>query len=178
MLYDLLIIFSRYDIDLVAKGGDGRFLWTSSDHNIGMVSQTGHVRTHSEGFFEVSAVMLRNHHNRQSAKFIILPPSRLEIVEFVMEAEVGSPVHLHIALYAEREKDGTTIQLPFTKCQELPFHIKQSDVKFRHNKTVVMPPVGISCGNIAMTALDVGISKVNIINLIIMFYLKILITVS
>lgn len=126
-----------------------------------MVSQTGHVRTHSNGFFEVSAVMLRNHHNRQSAKFIILPPSRLEIVEFVMEAEVGSPVILHIALYAEREKDGATIQLPFTKCQELPFHIKQSDVKFRHNKTMVVSPIGISCGNIAMTALDVGMSKVS-----------------
>ncbi|XP_023018857.2 nucleoporin 210 [Leptinotarsa decemlineata] len=152
----------KYDIDLIAKGGDGRFLWSSSDHSIGMVSQTGHVKTHSNGFFEVSAVMLRNHHNRQSTKFIILPPSRLEIVEFVMEAEVGAPVYLHIALYAEQEKDGTTIQLPFTKCQELPFHIKQSDAKFRQNKTAVLPPVGISCGNIAMTALDVGTSKVTV----------------
>lgn len=104
--------------------------------------------------------MLRNHHNRQSAKFIIIPPSRLEIVEFVMEAEVGSPVYLHIALYAEQERDGMTIQLPFTRCQELPFHIKQSDVKFRHNKTSVLPPIGVSCGNIAMTALEVGTSKV------------------
>lgn len=151
---------SRYDIDLVAKGGDGRFIWTSSDHNVGMVSQAGHVRTHSNGFFEVSAVMMRNHHNRQSAKILILPPTRLEIMEFVMEAEVGSPVHLHIALYAEQEREGVTLQLPFTKCQELPFHIKQSDVKFRHNKTAVLSPIGISCGNIAMTALEVGISKV------------------
>ncbi|CAH1116509.1 unnamed protein product [Phaedon cochleariae] len=156
------IIRPKYDVDLVAKGGDGRFLWSSSDHNIGMVSQTGHVRTHSNGFFEVSAVMLRNHHNRQSAKFIILPPSHLEIVEFVMEAEVGSPVYLHIALYAEQEKDGTTIQLPFTKCQALPFHIKQSDTKFRQNKTAILSPIGISCGNIAMTALDVGTSKVTV----------------
>ncbi|KAJ8960331.1 hypothetical protein NQ318_004065 [Aromia moschata] len=135
----------KYDIDLVARGGDGRFLWTSNDHSIGLVSQTGHARTHSNGFFEVSAVMLRNHHNRQSAKFMILPPSRLEIVEFVMENE---------------EKDGMTIQLPFTKCQELPFHIKQTDLKFRQNKTSVLPTVGISCGNIAMTALEVGTSKV------------------
>ncbi|XP_018577251.1 nuclear pore membrane glycoprotein 210 [Anoplophora glabripennis] len=152
----------KYDIDLVAKGGDGRFLWTSSDHSIGVVSQTGHVRTYSNGFFEVSAVMLRNHHNRQSAKFIILPPSRLEIVEFVMESEVGQPVYLHIALYAEQERDGTTIQLPFTKCQDLPFQIKQSDTKFRQNKSSILAPVGISCGNIAMTALEVGTSKVTV----------------
>ncbi|KAG5875314.1 hypothetical protein JTB14_016901 [Gonioctena quinquepunctata] len=152
----------KYDIDLIAKGGDGRFLWSSSDHSVGAVSQTGHVSTHSNGFFEVSAVMLRNHHNRQSAKFIILPPSRLEIIEFVMEAELGDQVYLHIALYAEQERNGTTIQLPFTKCQELPFHVKQSDAKFRQNKTSVLPAVGVSCGNIAMTALDVGTSKVTV----------------
>ncbi|KAJ8925773.1 hypothetical protein NQ315_009621 [Exocentrus adspersus] len=152
----------KYDIDLVAKGGDGRFLWISSDHSIGVVSQTGHVRTFSNGFFEVSAVMLRNHHNRQSAKFMIIPPSRLQIVEFVMESEVGQPVYLHIALYAEQEKNGGTVQLPFTKCQDLPFSIKQSDAKFRANKSSILPPVGISCGNIAMTALDVGTSKVTV----------------
>lgn len=153
----------------MVKGGDGRFLWTSSDHSIGVVSQTGHVRTYSSGFFEVSAVMLRNHHNRQSAKFIILPPSRLEIVEFLMESEIGQPVYLHIALYAEQEKDGQTIQLPFTKCQDLPFQIKQSDVKFWHNKSSILSPVGISCGNIAMTALEVGTSKVRIRNHLVPF---------
>lgn len=153
----------KYDIDLFAKGGDGRFLWSSSDNSIGVVSQTGHVRTHSNGFFEVSAVMMRNHHNRQSAKFVILPPSRLEIVEFVMEAEVGSPVYLHIALYAEDlRSDGSTSLVPFTRCQQLPFQVKQSDVKFKQNQTSVLPPVGISCGNIAMVGLNVGTTKVTV----------------
>ncbi|XP_060536617.1 nuclear pore membrane glycoprotein 210 [Cylas formicarius] len=153
----------KYDIDLVAKGGDGRFLWSSSDNSVGIVSQSGHVRTLSNGFFEVSAVMMRNHDNRQSAKVIILPPSRLEIVEFVMEAEVGSPVYLHIALYAETSlPDGKTIMVPFTRCQELPFQVKQSDVKFKHNKTAVLAPIGISCGNIAMVGLNVGTSKVTV----------------
>ncbi|KAL1512846.1 hypothetical protein ABEB36_002363 [Hypothenemus hampei] len=153
----------KYDIDLIAKGGDGRFLWSSSDNSIGIVSQSGHVRTHNNGFFEVSAVMMRNHHNRKSAKFVILPPSRLEIVEFVMEAEVGSPVYLHIALYVEDVRpDGTTSLVPFTRCQELPFQVRQSDVKFKHNKTAIMPPVGISCGNIAMVGLNVGTTKVTV----------------
>ncbi|VEN56349.1 unnamed protein product [Callosobruchus maculatus] len=152
----------KYEIDLQARGGDSKFMWISSNNSIGLVSQAGHVQTLSNGFFEVSAVMLRNHHNRQSAKFIIVPPSRMEIVEFVMETEVGSQVYLHIALYAEHEKDGTTIQLPFTQCQELPFHIKQSDAKFRQNKTSVLPPIGVSCANIAMTALEVGTTKVTV----------------
>ncbi|XP_076259039.1 nucleoporin 210 [Rhynchophorus ferrugineus] len=153
----------KYDIDLIAKGGDGRFLWSSSDNSIGIVSQSGHVRTYSNGFFEVSAVMMRNHHNRQSAKFVILPPTRLEIVEFVMEAQVGSPIYLHIALYAEETRpDGSTTLVPFTRCQELPFQVKQSDVKFKQNKTATLPPIGISCGNIAMVGLNVGTSKVTV----------------
>ncbi|ENN74710.1 hypothetical protein YQE_08827, partial [Dendroctonus ponderosae] len=152
-----------YDIDLIAKGGDGRLFWSSSDNSIGVVSQSGHVRTHSNGFFEVSAVMMSNHDNRQSAKFIILPPSKLEIVEFVMEAEVGSPVYLHIALYAEDARsDRSTTLVPFTRCQELPFQVKQSDVKFKQNKTSLLPPVGISCGNIAMVGLNVGTTKVTV----------------
>ncbi|XP_066245926.1 nuclear pore membrane glycoprotein 210 [Euwallacea similis] len=153
----------KYDIDLIAKGGDGRFSWSSSDNSIGVVSQSGHVKTHSNGFFEVSAVMMRNHHNRQSSKFMILPPSKLEIVEFVMEAEVGSPVYLHIALYAEDVRpDGSTTLVPFTRCQELPFQVKQSDVKFQQNKSAVLPPIGISCGNIAMVGLNVGTTKVTV----------------
>ncbi|CAH0550671.1 unnamed protein product [Brassicogethes aeneus] len=153
----------KYDIDLVVKGGDGRFIWTSSDHSVGVVSQTGHVRTHSNGFFEVSAAMLRNHHNRETAKVIILPPSKLEIVEFVMEAEIGSPVYLHVALYAEKiDQYGKAIQIPYTQCQELPFKIRQSDAKFEHNRTDVQPPVGIACGNIAMVGLNVGTSKVTV----------------
>lgn len=128
-----------------------------------MKSYSGHVRTHSNGFFEVSAVMMRNHHNRQSAKIMILPPSRLEIVEFIMEAEVGAPVYLHIALYAEDARpDGTTTLVPFTRCQELPFQVRQTDVKFKQNKTAVLPPVGISCGNIAMVGLNVGTTKVTV----------------
>ncbi|CAG9865544.1 unnamed protein product [Phyllotreta striolata] len=152
----------KFDLQLTVKGGDGRYLWISTDNSIGMVSQTGMVKTLSNGFFEVAAVMLRNHNNRASTKFIIIPPTRLEIVEFAMEAELGSPVYLHIALYAEQERNGEIINLPFTKCQELPFHIKMSDQKFRHNRTAALPPIGVSCGNIAMTALELGTSKVTV----------------
>lgn len=150
----------RFEVPLTVKGGDGRYLWVSTDNSIGMVSQTGVVRTLTSGFFEVAALMLRNHNNRASAKFIIIPPTRLEIVEFVMEAEIGTPVYLHIALYAEQERNGQTINLPFTRCQELPFQIKMTDQKFRQNKTAALPPIGVSCGNIAMTALEIGTSKV------------------
>ena len=111
----------------------------------------------------LKVIFFINHHNRQSAKFIVIPPSRLEIVEFVMEAEIGKPIYLHVALYAEETGlDGKTTMVPFTRCQELPFQVKQSDVKFKQNKTAAFPPVGISCGNIAMVGLNVGTSKVTV----------------
>ncbi|RZC37684.1 nuclear pore membrane glycoprotein 210, partial [Asbolus verrucosus] len=155
----------KYEVDLLAKGGDGRFLWASTDHSVGLVTQTGHVRTLTEGFFDVSASMTRNHHNRQFAKFSILPPVTLEIVEFIMEAEIGQPIFLHVALYAQKPtpgENGTETFIPFTQCQDLPFQVKQSDNKFLYNKTAVIPPVGISCGNIAMIGTAVGSTKVTI----------------
>lgn len=79
-----------------------------------------------------------------------------------MEAEIGSPIHLHVALYTK--KPGTTedIQIPFTRCQELPFKVKLSDTKFIENKTAVVKPVGVSCANIAIVGLAVGTTKVTV----------------
>lgn len=154
----------KYDIDVVATGGDGKFLWTSSNHSVGVVSQQGKVKTHNMGFFEVSAAMQRNHHNRQTAKVHILPPSRLEIVEFVTEAEIGQAIYLHIALYAEKPgKDGSqTSHVPFTKCQDLSFKVKTSDNNFLYNKSDIVPPVGVSCANIAIVGRNVATSKVTV----------------
>lgn len=59
-----------------------------------------------------------------------------------MEAEVGTPIFLHVALYGERLNGGALIEIPFTKCNDLPFEIKSSDSNFFHNKTAVTEPVG------------------------------------
>lgn len=64
----IIVEFCRYNIPLEVTGGDEKFLWSSSDHSIGVVSQSGMVRTHSKGHFEVSAAMQKNHYNRQTAK--------------------------------------------------------------------------------------------------------------
>lgn len=68
----IYFLLHRYQVDLTATGGDGKFLWSSSNHSVGMVNQMGHVRTHSYGFFEVTAAMQRNHHNKETAKLVVL----------------------------------------------------------------------------------------------------------
>lgn len=67
---ELICQFIRYVIDIKAIGGDGKFLWSSSNHTVGMVNQQGQVRTHSDGCFEVAAVMQRNHNNKEIAKSV------------------------------------------------------------------------------------------------------------
>lgn len=60
---------NRYDVELKAVGGDGKFLWSTSNHSTGVVTQTGFVRTHWHGQFDICVSMIRNHHNRQCARY-------------------------------------------------------------------------------------------------------------
>lgn len=154
----------KYDIELVAKGGDGKFIWSTTDNTKGIVNQNGRVRTLGSGSFEISAAMMRNHNNRETVKFSILPPAKLEIVEHLMEAEIGYPVHVNIALYASknRNKDTSDVYIPFTKCQDLPFQLKLSNERFRQNRSDIIDPIGVSCANMALVAFSHGSSKITI----------------
>ncbi|KAK9877491.1 hypothetical protein WA026_018602 [Henosepilachna vigintioctopunctata] len=154
----------KFEIDLVAKGGDGKFIWSTNDHTRGVVSQTGHVRTLGDGSFEVSAAMMRNHHNRETVKFGILTPVKLEIIDHHMESEVGSQVHVHIALYAYKPHTELErgVYVPFTRCQDLSFSIQLSNDRFRQNRSHIIEPVGISCANIALVGFSHGSTKVTV----------------
>lgn len=93
----------------------------------------------------------------------MLTPDRLEIVEYVMEAEIMSPIHLYIALYTKKPGSDEEIQIPFTRCQELAFKVKLSDsTHFVENKTAITKPIGISCANIAVVGLAVGTTRVTV----------------
>lgn len=81
-----------------------------------------------------------------------------------MEAEVGSLMVLHIALYAKETgcQSKTEKNIPFSFCQELPFRVKSSDAKFVENRTTGVKPIGISCANIAVVGLQPGSSKITV----------------
>lgn len=102
--------------------------------------------------------MQQNHNNKHSSRFLILPPNRLEIVDYLVETEIGKTIYLYIALYINI--NGTS--MPFTKCQQFPFQIKQSNEKFVYNRSDIVPNIGISCGNIALLAIDAGLSKITV----------------
>ena len=99
-------------------------------------------------------------------RFRILTPSRLEIVEYVNEVEIGTVIYLHVALYAIKscgDCDSSMEQVHLTKCQDLQFEVTVSDKKFsRDPRARSIPPVGISCGNVAVIGHQAGSSQITV----------------
>lgn len=88
----------------------------------------------------------------------------MEIIDYTMEAEIGTPIILHIALYASQPdtQSKSDLKIPFSKCQELPFKVKSSDAKFVENKTTVVMPVGVSCAHATVVGMCAGSSKITV----------------
>jgi nuclear pore complex protein Nup210 len=84
-------------VALKASGGDGNFIWSSNNTTVAVVTQTGSVKTQALGQAEISAAMTRNHYNRELASVYVLRASHLQIVEYMLEAEIGTPIYLHVA---------------------------------------------------------------------------------
>lgn len=110
--------------------------------------------------------MMRNHYNKQFVQFAILPPTQLEIVDFILETEIGQTVYLYVALYADyKDRNGDLVRLPFTKCHNLPLQVKHNTTAFYHNRSDVnvMPSVvGSACTIVAMVALKDGTTDVSV----------------
>ncbi|KAK4884343.1 hypothetical protein RN001_000614 [Aquatica leii] len=158
------VLKPKYEIEIVAQGGDGNFFWASSNQTVGVVTQAGLVRTHFHGVFDITAAMMRNHHNKESAIFYILPPTKIEIVEYTMEAEIGQVMYIHVALYANRTIKAKTESylIPFTQCHEIPFKMKFSNPNFVYQSASGIKSVGTSCATMGVVGNTIGISKVTV----------------
>jgi nuclear pore complex protein Nup210 len=156
-----MILFYRHEVSLNASGGDGSFVWSSYNASVAVVTQTGVVKTQALGHTEVSAVMTRNHHNQAVASVYVLPASHLQIVEYMLEAELGSPIHLHVAVFADRPggPHPTNTRIPFTHCDDLPLTVKTWNDNFQ-NSSLKITPAGLSCTTVAVVGHSAGTSKV------------------
>lgn len=119
---------SRYEVPLTCKGGDGAFIWTSDNTSVATVSGSGLVRTLALGQSIITAVMLNNPHNQATSSVAVLPPSRLAILDAGLEAEIGAPIYLQVAIYAKGASEAE--QIPFTMCHDLPLTVTISDDNF------------------------------------------------
>nr|CAD7195813.1 unnamed protein product [Timema douglasi] len=155
----------RYEVKLKALGGDGSFLWSSSDTTVAMVTQSGLVKTHFYGSVKITASMTRNQHIRAvkllpDGLVIVLPPSHLEIIEYDIEAELGVPLFLHVAMYGDRLRQDARV--PFTQCKDIPLYVKDWNNHFNFNKTLKVTPVGLACTTLAIVGHTMGTSKITV----------------
>lgn len=153
---------TRFDIALKAIGGDGKYVWNSRQPSIVTVSQNGVVRILNQGSTDVVVSMSRNPHNKDRARVHVLLPSRLEIVRYNIDAAIGEPIDLHVALYGKIGEAPDSKEIPFNDCREIPFEVYIPDGNFVQNTSENLAPVGISCATIRLIGLDVGTSSITV----------------
>lgn len=152
----------KYEIQIKALGGDGKFIWVSSNHTVGTVTQTGLAHTYWHGKYDVCASMCRNTNNKICSRIYIVPPTKLEIYEYLVENAIGAPIFLHIALFAKKPGTPSSAFEAFSKCDKLNFRVKPSEHNFLYNKSVTIEPVGISCQTVAVVGLSPGSSRITV----------------
>lgn len=153
-------IRSRYEVPLRCKGGDGAFIWGSSNTSVATVSTAGLARTLSLGQSTITASMVNNPHNQATASLTVLPPSRLKILDTGLEGEIGAPIHLQIAVYAKTESG--VDPLPFTMCHEMPLTVTISDENFSRVETLQGTLIDGACTIVTVTGKSLGTSKVSV----------------
>ncbi|XP_018310239.1 nuclear pore membrane glycoprotein 210 [Mycetomoellerius zeteki] len=154
---------SRFDIMLKASGGDGSYVWSSRQPSILTVSQNGGIKILSAGTAEVIVMMARNQYNRDTAKIHVLPPIKLKIIEYNMEAAIGEPIHLHVALFGLLINGSDAREIPFSDCKDVDFEVHIPDVNFVRSYDKNAQPVGTACAVITVTNYrSVGTSDVTV----------------
>ncbi|KAK6643599.1 hypothetical protein RUM43_005109 [Polyplax serrata] len=148
----------KYEVPLSVTGGDGNFLWTSTNNTIAVVTQMGVVKTLEEGSVVISAAMAQNHHNKGTSEFFITKPVRIEILDYIMEAAVGSPIQLFIVLYGVING----VEMPFTLCDALTFDVGLTDDNFEYIPGNSSYRVGPSCASISFLGKSPGATRVSV----------------
>lgn len=136
---------------LKASGGDGSYVWSSRQPSILAVSQNGGIKILSAGTTEVVVTMARNPYNRDTAKIHILPPVKLKIIEYNMEAAIGEPIHLHVALFGLLINGSASKEIPFSDCKDIDFEVHIPDVNFVRSYDKNVQPIGVACAVITVT---------------------------
>lgn len=149
---------SKYEIPLMVTGGDGNFLWTSSNNTIAVVTQMGLVKTLEQGNVVISASMTQNHYNKGSSEFFITKPVRIEILDYIMEAPVNTPLQLFIVMYGKVRG----IEMPFTLCDALTFDVGLGDDNFEYIPGNSSFRVGPSCASITLMGKSPGATRISV----------------
>ena len=162
-------------VQFKATGGDGSFIFSTSNPNMLTISQTGLSESHLDRLKDVhydvtgssifvtttvKAAMLRNPKIFKTSDVLFLPPVKLQIVGFNLETAINGYIDIHVALFAFHKKE----YLPFIACGNLQFEVEFSNQIF----TIVnmdsdhTDKVNNACRLIRLKGIHTGSSSVKI----------------
>ncbi|XP_014675942.1 PREDICTED: nuclear pore membrane glycoprotein 210-like [Priapulus caudatus] len=112
-----------YHYTLKASGGSGNFSWSSSDTGVARVNVKGEMVTLGAGRTTVLAADVRNPAHTGQGEVYVLPPTEMRFLPSVVEVEIGSVLHLPLAMSAEYTLDGEKRRVTFNDCSMVPFKV-------------------------------------------------------
>lgn len=166
----------RHRIQYTATGGDGSFIWASSNPNAVSIAQNGLAEAnldnlhqvkpeHDDGEAKVAQVKValqRNNKIAKTAEILFLPPVKLEIVKYNFETTVKDYIFVHVALYAYHRGE----YLPFTSCDNLNFDLNFSnEIFYVDNNAKITANVQLypsACRIVALRATNTGTSNLKV----------------
>uniref|UniRef100_A0A1B0CW60 BIG2 domain-containing protein n=1 Tax=Lutzomyia longipalpis TaxID=7200 RepID=A0A1B0CW60_LUTLO len=134
----------RQKIEFLATGGDGNFVWSSLNTNLGL--KNVHKLT------QVRVALARNPKIFKSADILFSPPVKLEIVRYNFETALNDYVQVHVALYA---MVNDTLR-PFTHCENVDFSMSSSQLFTPEAPKELIPLERDACKLINLRAKNLG----------------------
>ncbi|XP_053522186.1 nuclear pore membrane glycoprotein 210-like [Artibeus jamaicensis] len=109
-------ILYRYKVQV--EGGSGNFTWTSSNETVAMVTTKGVVTAGQvRGNSTVFARDVQNPFRYGEMKIYVLKLSKMELLPFHADVEIGQLIEIPIAMYHINKE--TKEAIPFTDCSHL-----------------------------------------------------------
>lgn len=156
--------YKQFQYLLEPSGGSGAYIWTSSNTSVATVSTKGMVMTtNAIGHSQVRAADMRNPANFGSSEVYVLEPKKMEFIPSVVEAQVGSPLTLPLAVASCISTDCQELRV-FTDCRSLPVTYTFSDpsiFKLVEDSTDYEIALG-SCLSVRLVALRAGFTSLTV----------------
>lgn len=153
-------IMPKYELKWNPSGGNGNYVWSSSNTSVVTVSQVATGRSEWWGSSNVTVSTTVNPHMSNVARVHILPPTRMEIVEHIVEAEIGTAIQVPLAFYTIRPNDVNRTEVPYSSCLQLPIQVAIEDSNFVYDDKTHYPAMKPACVVLPIMGNALGQSRV------------------
>ncbi|XP_014258983.1 nuclear pore membrane glycoprotein 210 [Cimex lectularius] len=148
----------RLKVSYVASGGDGVYTWKTGASSVATVLENGVVETRGIGTTCVTVSMTVDPTKFTQAKLYVVEPIAMEIIPYINEVVVGSPVYIHISLSGHYE--GTLTPLDY--CDHFAYKVEVADNFYYDNSLKQKPKVKNACTVLSIVGKQPGVSKLRV----------------